>query len=520
MNIVVDHQLDLIVIALWLPAFSEKLGISFSTSSEKEIESEVERLSDYFSATLEALRRNSSAPILWLSLELPPFPSNGIFDATAKCSQRKSIASLNSYLESELRRVGNAWLVDTSVCLERVGANKFYDWRYWYMANSPYSRIALAEIANEIQKHIRSLSGRVRKCLVLDCDNTLWGGIVGEDGLNGICIGTEYPGSAFRDFQLEILNLYSRGVILCLCSKNNEEEVLSVLRTNQHMILREEHFAAFQINWSDKVSNLRRISEQLNIGLDSIVFVDDSDFEINLVRNELPEVVALKVSASKPYDHRYQLIQGGWFDTHHITDEDLMRSQMYRAEFTRKQILSATTDMKEYLKSLEMRLGFESVTESSLERVAQLCQRTNQFNLTTKRYSLDELASFVESPSSRVFMLRLSDKHGDYGIIGLCIIFIDHTIANIDSFMMSCRALGRGVESAFLSLCVQSVATDGAKTITSKYIPTSKNVQVSSFYDSHGFTVVSKNDGDVCFSLKWSPGCIGIPTHFSDVSMV
>jgi len=514
---VVNENMQAVLVALWLPAFSQILGFTFASTSAHLIVDELARVRDYCAATLRALRERSGAPILWLGFEPPAWPSYGIVDGVsppAGISQRAAIAELNTFVASELDRVGNAWLVDTSQCLERVGAKDFYDWRYWHMAHAPYGRRALAELAVEVQKHVRAETGRVRKCLILDCDNTLWGGIVGEDGVNGIRIGAENPGNAYREFQLEILSLYHRGVILGVCSKNNQEDVIEVLRSRSDMVLREEHFAIMRINWQDKVTNLREIAAELNIGLDSIVFADDSDFEVNLVREALPEVITLHVSTAKPYENRGLLTQGGWFDTHALTEEDRSRAKMYRSETQRKDLATSFTDMGDYLKSLEMNLTVAPVTEAELDRAAQLCQRTNQFNLTTKRYSCDELAAHMASPASTLLLLRLSDRFGDYGIVGLCLMINSGTFADLDSFLMSCRALGRGVETAFLALCADAVAGKGAVLITGSYMPTKKNGQVANFYQRHGFSSVAESENEMKFSLLWEPGCIPVPEHF------
>jgi FkbH-like protein len=514
----VNGNTQAVLVSLWLAAFSEILSFSFASASAQQIADESARVRAYCAATLRALREQTAAPILWLGFEQPAWPSNGIVDANSPptgISQRAVIAELNYFVIRELEKAGNAWLVDASLCLERVGSKDFYDWRYWHIARAPYGRSALAELAGEVHKHLRAETGKVRKCLILDCDNTLWGGIVGEDGVNGIHIGTGYPGTAYREFQLEVLNLYNRGVILGLCSKNNYEDVLEVLHSRSDMVLREEHFAIMRINWQDKVTNLREIAAELNIGLESIVFIDDSDFEINLVREALTEVTTLPVPSARPYEYRDILLRCGWFDTHAITDEDRSRSKMYRADAQRKHLASKITDMGDYLKSLEMQLIVAHVTDAELDRVAQLCQRTNQFNLTTRRYSHDELAAHLASPESTLLLMRLSDRFGDYGIVGFCLAINSGSVSNIDTFLMSCRALGRGAETAFLALCARKLAEKEASLITGVYRPTKKNGQVSNFYQRHGFTTVSESETEVTFSLQWVPNLIPVPEIFN-----
>ena len=512
---VINDQVQAIIVVLWLPAFSEILGFTFASVKAEEIEAELLRVRDYCSATLRSLRERSAAPILWLGFEPPSWPNYGILDASAKPSQRAAIASLNVFLSDELEQAKNAWLVDTGACLERIGAANFYDWRFWHMAHAPHGRAALAEIAAEVQKHLRALTGRVRKCLILDCDNTLWGGIVGEDGVDGVRIGTDHPGIAYREFQLEVLNLYHRGVILGLCSKNNERDVRELLRVRSDMVLREEHFSIMRVNWQDKVTNLKEIAVELNIDINSIVFVDDSAFEVNLVRSSLPDVATLHVSASKPYENRGLLAQCGLFDTHVFTEEDLARSKMYQAEVERKILATSNMDISQYLCSLKMSISVEPVSESQIDRATQLCQRTNQFNLTTKRYTRDELVKQMLDLNSTLLLLRLSDRFGGYGIVGFCMMIHNCSFAHIDTFLLSCRSLGRSVETAFLAICAEQAASKGAKTITAAYTPTNKNAQVASFYQRHGFIVIAETNSESQFILHWKPDCIQVPAHFT-----
>lgn len=502
-----------------MPSFSEVLAYKFASASTDKIDFEISRLRDYCTATIRSLRSRTDAPILWLSFEPIAWPSYGIFDSVSTHSQRDIISYLNSFLSSELNRAGNAWLVDTGICLERVGASHFYDWRYWHLSRAPYSRKACAEIAHELLKHVRALSGRVRKCLVLDCDNTLWGGVIGEDGLKGIKIGNSHPGIAYREFQLAVLELFSRGVILCLCSKNNECDVLEVLRHHTEMVLRESHFSAIRVNWRDKVANLREIASELNIGLDSLVFVDDSDFELSLVKQFLPDIATLKVSRDSPFENRLVLAQCGLFDTHSITKEDGARAKMYASEAMRKQISRQSTNLEEYLHTLEMRLCVAPVKQDDLDRAVQLCQRTNQFNLTCTRYTRDQLLSLLNSDNALLLLLRLSDRFGDYGTVGFCMIKLDAMQAHVDTFLISCRALGRGAESAFLALSIEAVSRKNVRIVTARYVQSGKNSQVKDFYTKHGFPTVSRREEEVNYCIDLQALRLSVPSHFKEATL-
>ena len=262
--------------------------------------------------------------------------------------------------------------------------------------------------------------------------------------LAGIKLGQTYPGSIYYEFQKELINFYNRGVILALCSKNNENDVWEVFWNHPAMILKEEHIAASRINWQDKAVNIKQISEELNIGLDSMVFIDDSDFEVEFVRKTLPEVEVIHIPQTKITENRNMLLSCGLFDTLTYSIEDKNRTAMYKAQAARKNLQVIATDMKSYLKSLEMEIDIDFADEFSIPRIAQLTQKTNQFNLTTKRYSETDIKNLVESDNSDVIYLKLKDKFGDSGIVGVCILKYENKMSLFDTFLLSCRVLGRG----------------------------------------------------------------------------
>lgn len=510
----VNERSQAIIVAMWLPAFSNTLGFAFAQASPAAVADEIARVSDYCAATIRALRQRSSAPILWLSFERPAWPAYGIADATMPVSHAKAIDDLNAQVVERLKDAGNAYLLDLSACQQRVGARNFYDWRYWHLSSAPFTRDALGEIALQTFKYLRALTGRTKKCLVIDCDNTLWGGIVGEDGLDGIRLGDASHGSAYRDFQREVLNLYHRGVVLAICSKNNLADVTEVLQKHPGMLLREEHFAVMRVNWEDKAGNIRSIATELGLGLDSMVFVDDSEFEANLVRSVLPEVEVLLVSPKQPARNWQILAECGLFDSLQLSEEDRSRGQMYRAEAKRKELKAGAVDLNEYLRSLEMRIVARATQGEEIERAAQLTQRTNQFNLTTVRLTRDELEQRQGSGEYILRSLRLADRFGDYGTIGFALIRTGET-AIIELFLLSCRALGRGVETAFLSICIDEARAAGAKSVIGRYVPSKKNGQVAEFFSAHGFVLECEDSGGKSFRFEIGKSEINIPDHFS-----
>ena len=499
-----SKETDCVLIFMKLDTLSWDLSRNFAALSADRIKSEEDRIKEYIDNVLSGIRKQTNAMILWHGFEFPPFPALGILDRQDSRGQFKVIVDLNEYLRTKLREQKNAYLVDINLCLTRLGADRFYDHRYWHIGRAPFSREALYEIAKEDFKFIRSLKGKNKKCLVLDCDNILWGGIIGEDGLAGIKLGKTYPGSAYYEFQQEILNLYYRGVIICLCSKNNEEDVWEVFKKHPDMVLKEEHIATSQINWKDKASNLKQIALDLSIGLDSLVFIDDSEFEVNLIREVLPEVEVIHIPQKSAVEYRNILASCGLFDTLTLSEEDKERGGMYRAEAARKKFQATATDMKTYYKSLEMRLEIRFPDDFSIPRIVQLTQKTNQFNLTTKRYSETDIKEFMNNKEFDVIYLKVSDKFGDSGIVGTCILNYKDENAIIDTFLLSCRVIGRGVESAFLVHALKLAKKRGCKVIIGEYYATRKNKQVEHFYKNHGFEEIITNpsSADGCFQYK------------------
>ncbi|MGB5139643.1 MAG: hypothetical protein WBP29_14005, partial [Candidatus Zixiibacteriota bacterium] len=267
-----------------------------------------------------------------------------------------------------------------------------------------------------------------------------------------------------------------------------------VFRNHPEMILKEHHIAAAKINWRDKAENIRQLALDLNIGINSLVFMDDSNFEIELIRKELPEVEAIQLPKDQPYSYRHILASCGLFDTLTITEEDRSRGAMYRAESQRRQMAAQVTDMASYHKSLEMVLHIKRADDFSIPRIAQLTQKTNQFNLTTRRYSDAEIAAFAAGPDSAVFHIRLEDRFGDSGIVGVCIVKFDAKAVYIDTYLLSCRILGRGVEDTFLRRVLKLAKKRGCTRAIGEYYATKKNAQVAEFYSKNDFVEINRPD--------------------------
>ncbi|MGC2112659.1 MAG: HAD-IIIC family phosphatase [Candidatus Korobacteraceae bacterium] len=477
---------DLIFLTHWLEALNFHLARRFISLSPAEVEAASTTILEDIERHLAAARKFTNATILINNFPLPDFTTLGILDANSKQSQSEMIQRLNGGLKEIAGRVPDVLIVDFLQLFAHIGSAQGFSARDWHMSRTPFSRHALVPIGQEYGKFIRALRGKSRKCLVLDCDNTLWGGILGEDGLDGIKLGATHPGSWYVEFQQEILNLHDRGVILALCSKNNEEDVLEALRRHPSQVLREEHFACHQINWDDKVTNLRRIAQQLNIGLDSLVFVDDNPLECGFVREQLPEVEVIELP-NDPSAFRTALLARGLFETLTISREDRERTRMYRADSERQKIMQDAGSLEDYLAKLQLVAHIDVPDRSTLARVAQLTQKTNQFNLTTIRYTAGQIQSLTDGADSDVFYIRLSDRVADLGIIGAGILRYHDDTAMVDTLLMSCRALGRGVENALAAFLVNAAQANGCSRLVAHYEATRKNMQVAEFYGKVGF---------------------------------
>jgi len=505
-----------------LDSLSSSLSLRYCSLSFQEVEAEVNEIVSYIETVIKGIRNKTDGTILWFGFEAPLYPALGIWESQRDDGQLETVRRLNWMLKRILRESENAYFVDMDLCIARVGVNHFYDNRYWHIGRAPYSREALSTVAVEINKYIRALLGKNRKCLILDCDNTLWGGVVAEDGVSGVRLGSEYPGSAYLEFQQEVLNLHDRGIILSLCSKNNEDDVWDMFRQHPDMVLTEEHIAASRINWDNKADNIRQLAEELNIGLDSIVFVDDSEFETGLVRSELPEVAVICLPSNRSVEYRDILRACGHFDSLTFSDEDKERGQMYRTESKRKRGLHDTVDIDSYYRSLEMVATSSLSDEFSIPRIAQQTQKTNQFNLTTKRYSEDDVEKFMADSIHDVIYVKYSDKLGDSGIVGSSILRYDEEVVYIDTFLVSCRALGRGVEVVLLASVLRLASSKGFDRVVGVYSRTAKNGQTEHFYKEHGAKLVesSQDSPDVLFEFDLSAILVRLPDYYSKIELI
>ena len=422
-------------------------------------------------------------------------------------SLQTAIANYNLALYDFGRQYSNVKVIDITEFTHRYNAVELFDWKFYFISQMGMNPKLSREFAAWWEKKLASIALKRRKCLVLDLDNTLWGGVLGEDGINGIKIGGDYPGKAFLYFQEALLELSRQGVILTVCSKNNEQDVLDFWGKNPFNLLKKEHFAACRINWADKATNIKELADELNLGLDSLVFVDDNPAERELIRQLLP-MVAVPEFPAQPYGLPVffkQLVED-YFKVYSITDEDRKKTEQYKANAARVQAQHSFTDFSTFLESLDIQIGVEEANEFNIQRIAQMTQKTNQFNLTTHCYTDADVRRFVEA-GWKIWCISVADKFGDNGITG-CIMVTPAstgsvTVGEIDTFLLSCRILGKGIETAFIKKVFSLLSESGISVLKAKYIPTVKNAQVKEFWEKVGFVCVSEaEDGTKDYERK------------------
>lgn len=443
-------------------------------------------------ALAAAERHAPAATILLHTFALPDYAPLGILDVKSEEGQRARLEAANQALIALVRAdFPRVVLFDQERIEARHGKSRVRDDRLWYMASLPFSDSFLPVLAAEYLRVIRPLKGLTRKGIVLDLDNTLWGGVVGEDGLSGIKIGgTAAPGNAYADFQRTLEGLQKRGILLALCSKNNPDDVWPVFDTHPDMTLRRAHFATVRINWQDKATGIREIAHELNLGLDSLVFLDDNPAERGLVRQQLPEVLTPEMPRD-PALYTRLLLSLDVFETLALTGEDSRRGQLYQEQQARRtfeETAAGAGDVTAYLTGLEMVVTLAPVTPFTLPRIAQLINKTNQFNLTTRRCTEAQVQAMASAESDwGVYSVSVADRFGDSGLTGVALVRKEAAVWEIDSFLLSCRVLGRGVEDALLTYLLDKARAAGVSQVRGLFLPTAKNAPAADFYARSGF---------------------------------
>lgn len=463
-------------------------------ASDRDVAAAIGRQIEDLRALWRAGRERYGAQVIQQTFVASGPPLFGSYDGLVPASPSAYVERLNDALRSAAREDG-VLLLDVAWLGRRSGYEGIGDPVRWHQAKHLVAPHFAPQYGDWIARIIAASLGLSRKCLVLDLDNTLWGGVVGDDGVEGIRLGQGDPlGEAFLEFQRYIAALGKRGIVLAVCSKNDSAVAEAAFADHPEMVLRRPDIASFVANWDDKASNLRRIAQELSLGLDSFVFVDDNPAERHIIRRELP-MVAVPELPDDVAEYADRLGDAGYFEAASFTSDDVTRARSYQANAERQAILARTTDMEGYLKNLSMTLVASDIRPVDLPRASQLINKSNQFNLTTRRYTEAELQRLVADPSVVAMCFRLKDRFGDNGLISVILARPDEHWGQsaflIDTWLMSCRVLGRQVEAAALEVLAKEAAGRGARVLIGEYRPTSRNGLVSDHYAKLGFAPAS-----------------------------
>lgn len=484
-------QYNLIFLTLFLD------NIPFAIDDAGYLNSHI--VANHMTEVIDKLKESTSS-IIAVSTFLPPLRSIGLAKNTRSIDY--CLKELNQRIRNFVLRDDRLILIDYERIMLETGFDPAFDLRYWFMFKSPLSNLFQNLVARELSSTLANIKGIFKKVIILDCDNTLWGGIVGEDGLNGIKLSkNDYPGNIYYCFQEQLLSLQKSGVLLALCSKNNERDVLTVIDNHSECLLKRENLAAWKINWDNKVANIISLSNELNLNLDSFIFVDDDSLECERVSRSLPMVEVIQVP-KKIYELPTIFRKYNFFNKLYNTKEEENLTERYIQQKKRISELSKYEKIEDYIASLELEVEVGSAHEEELARVSQLTQKTNQFNLTAKRYGVGEIEEIFKNSNYLIIVLKVKDKFGEYGLTGLSILKIHEKKVEIIEFLLSCRILGRMLEDVLLNeiikICIDML---GSTSILAKYIKTQKNEQVMKFYDDRGFQCVYSDESRKEYSL-------------------
>ena len=404
-----------------------------------------------------------------------------------------AVANYNAALYQAESQYTNVKVLDIREFTRQYPTHELIDWKFYFISQMGMNPKFSKPFKAWFERKMESVALKRKKCLVLDLDNTLWGGVLGEEGIDGIQIGGDYPGKAFLYWQEALYQLAKSGVILTVCSKNNEQDVLDAWEKNPFILLKKEAFSAYRINWQDKATNIKELADELNIGLDSLVFVDDNPTERELVKQVLP-MVAVPDFPEQPYifPEFFKQLVNEYFKVYSVTDEDRKKTEQYKANAARANAQASFADFDSFLESLNIQITIEKANEFNIQRIAQMTQKTNQFNLTTKRYTDADVKGFVEA-GWKIWCISVADKFGDNGITG-CVMVNGN---EIDTFLLSCRILGKGIEIAFAKKILAMLQENGTHVLAARFLPTAKNAQVKDFYERCGFTCVKENEDGI-----------------------
>jgi len=507
-------------VALFCLQAREAVGAIALDATQSQVDEAIDRFLEDLRLSWRALREAHGTSIVqqnFLDTEPALF---GNFDSGVPASPRRLVRRLNERL-TDLARAEGVTLLDLDAASARDGLGAWFDAGRWLQARMEISPAAVPAYGEQVARILAALRGLSHKCLVLDLDNTLWGGVIGDDGLEGIVLGQGHAaGEAFLALQRYVKLLARRGVILAVCSKNEPANAEQPFLQHPDMILKREDIACFVANWEPKAGNLQRIAQELNIGLDSLVLLDDNPVERAHVRQELPMVAVPELPAD-PALYVNCLAGAGYFEAVGLTAEDLQRSSQYAGLSARSAAQRESADASDFLAGLDMRMRAGPAGAVDLPRVAQLINKTNQFNLTTRRHTLESVSAFAADESALVLQFRLRDRFGDDGLVSAMILVPvagEAGTLDIDTWVMSCRVFGRQLEHAALNVAVAAARARGARRLSGTYIPTAKNGVVKDLFAELGFEAASPPDA--AGITRWSLELAHYRPHVTHIAEV
>lgn len=479
---------------------SKSIDSFIDLGNQKSPKKNIDNFLNYINSVILNLNKKTTAEIILANFAQINNLIFGSFEKKIPNSKVWLIDKINTKLN--LIPYNFLHILDINILSSAIGLDNWHDQKLWLMAKIPFDLNCMPIFSEYVMRIVGNKLGKSKRCLICDLDNTLWGGVIGDDGLDGIRIGNGDPVSeSYLDLQKTIYEIRNRGVALAICSKNNEENALLPFKKHPEMILKEKHFAIIQANWTDKASNIKHISKSLSLGLESMVFLDDNPVERAQVRQELPEV-AVPELPNDPSLYVKTLLSAGYFEAISFSEEDKKRAKSYEDNSKRLKLLKSSSNMNKFLKNLKMNITFKNFDKLGRARITQLINKSNQFNLTTKRYSENKIENLEKDKNFFTRQIRLEDKYGDNGMI--CVVICEKQKQNwiIDAWLMSCRVLGRKVEYATLQNLIYSAKKYNIKEIIGKYIPTNRNNLVKNHYKDLGFRLKSKKSNIELWSIN------------------
>ena len=445
------------------------------------------RVADFVNL-VKTFKNKTGSKLVLTNCSIPTYSPYGICEVRTEYGLKEMVYDFNARLADAFRSDPQVFLFDFNSFVSKYGEINVLDYRQFLVGDIKVSLSYIPHLAEELMGYVKANLGVNRKCIVLDLDNTLWGGIIGEEGFDRIDLSLKPPGMAFMEFQRVLLALYQRGVILAINSRNNEDEALRAIRDHPFMVLREEHFATMKINWNDKISNMKEIAQELNIGLDSIVYFDDDPINRELMSKAIPQIKTIDLP-DDPSLYASTLMQINDFNTLVMTNEDRNRGEMYREEHKRTELKRSSSNLEDFLKQLEIRVTIKKANNFTIPRIAQLTLKTNQFNLTTRRYQEEDVETLAQDHTKLIGCAQTQDKFGDNGITGVYIVNKNHVDKEwfIDTFLLSCRVMGRGIEDAMMGYILSKAKEEGVIKVKAEFIPTKKNKPCEQLLPNFGF---------------------------------